>query len=215
MLFDIPKVEKSIIKVLGVGGGGSNAVTYMFKQGITGVDFAICNTDNQAMETSSIPVKINLGPELTGGRGAGSRPQMGKQACIESIDEIRDFVMDGTKMLFVTAGMGGGTGTGAAPIIAKAAREADILTVARAARTSISASTAAVDCIRARRSAAASRSSTKQLVLQLLGLLVGREHLLLVLLQFRRDVTLGVLERLLADVARRAPCRGARWSSPR
>src|SRR6187549_574914 len=129
MLFDIPKVEKSIIKVLGVGGGGSNAVSYMFKQGINGVDFAICNTDNQAMETSQVPVKIRLGPELTGGRGAGSRPQMGKQACIESIDAIRDFIMDGTKMLFVTAGMGGGTGTGAAPIIAKAAREADILTV--------------------------------------------------------------------------------------
>ena len=81
MLFDIPKVEKSIIKVLGVGGGGSNAVSYMFRQGITGVDFAICNTDNQAMETSPVPVKIRLGPELTGGRGAGSRPQMGKQAC--------------------------------------------------------------------------------------------------------------------------------------
>jgi len=129
MLFDIPKVEKSIIKVLGVGGGGSNAVSYMYKQGITGVDFAICNTDNQAMETSPIPVRIRLGPELTGGRGAGSRPQMGKQACIESIDEIRNFILDGTKMLFVTAGMGGGTGTGAAPIIAKAAREADILTV--------------------------------------------------------------------------------------
>lgn len=129
MLFDIPKVEKSIIKVLGVGGGGSNAVTYMYKQGITGVDFAICNTDNQAMESSPIPTKIRLGPELTGGRGAGSRPQMGKQACIESIDEIRQFILDGTKMLFVTAGMGGGTGTGAAPIIAKAAREADILTV--------------------------------------------------------------------------------------
>lgn len=129
MLFDIPKEEKSIIKVLGVGGGGSNAVSYMFKQGITGVDFAICNTDNQAMETSCVPVKIRLGPELTGGRGAGSRPQMGKQACIESIDEIRRFVLDNTKMLFVTAGMGGGTGTGAAPIIAKAAREADILTV--------------------------------------------------------------------------------------
>ncbi|HJW29578.1 MAG TPA: cell division protein FtsZ, partial [Saprospiraceae bacterium] len=129
MLFDIPKVEKSIIKVLGVGGGGSNAVSYMFKQGINGVDFAICNTDNQAMEGSPVPVKIRLGPELTGGRGAGSRPQMGKQACIESIDAIRDFIMDGTKMLFVTAGMGGGTGTGAAPIIAKAAREADILTV--------------------------------------------------------------------------------------
>ena len=129
MLFDIPKVEKSIIKVLGVGGGGSNAVSYMYKQGINGVDFAICNTDNQAMETSQVPVKIRLGPELTGGRGAGSRPQMGKQACIESIDAILDFIMDGTKMLFVTAGMGGGTGTGAAPIIAKAAREADILTV--------------------------------------------------------------------------------------
>jgi len=129
MLFDIPKMEKSIIKVLGVGGGGSNAVSYMYKQGINGVDFAICNTDNQAMEGSDVPVKIRLGPELTGGRGAGSRPQMGKQACIESIDAIRDFIMDGTKMLFVTAGMGGGTGTGAAPIIAKAAREADILTV--------------------------------------------------------------------------------------
>jgi cell division protein FtsZ len=129
MLFDIPKMEKSIIKVLGVGGGGSNAVSYMYKQGINGVDFAICNTDNQAMEGSAVPVKIRLGPELTGGRGAGSRPQMGKQACIESIDAIRDFIMDGTKMLFVTAGMGGGTGTGAAPIIAKAAREADILTV--------------------------------------------------------------------------------------
>ena len=129
MLFDIPKEEKSIIKVLGVGGGGSNAVSYMYKQGITGVDFAICNTDNQAMETSCVPVKIRLGPELTGGRGAGSRPQMGKQACIESIDDIRNFVLDNTKMLFVTAGMGGGTGTGAAPIIAKAAREADILTV--------------------------------------------------------------------------------------
>ena len=129
MLFDIPKVEKSIIKVLGVGGGGSNAVSYMYKQGISGVDFAICNTDNQAMETSLVPIKIRLGPELTGGRGAGSRPQMGKQACIESIDDIRDFILDGTKMLFVTAGMGGGTGTGAAPIIAKAARESDILTV--------------------------------------------------------------------------------------
>ncbi|MEP6646216.1 MAG: cell division protein FtsZ [Saprospiraceae bacterium] len=129
MLFDIPKAEKSIIKVLGVGGGGSNAVSYMYKQGISGVDFAICNTDNQAMEASIVPVKIRLGPELTGGRGAGSRPQMGKQACIESIDDIRDFILDGTKMLFVTAGMGGGTGTGAAPIITKAAREADILTV--------------------------------------------------------------------------------------
>src|SRR5690554_1249595 len=129
MIFDIPPVERSIIKVLGVGGGGSNAVNYMFTQGIVGVDFAICNTDNQAMETSLVPVKIKLGPALTGGRGAGSRPQIGKQACIESIDEVRNFILDGTKMLFVTAGMGGGTGTGAAPIIAKAARESDILTV--------------------------------------------------------------------------------------
>lgn len=129
MLFDIPKKEKSIIKVLGVGGGGSNAVVHMFSQGITGVDFAICNTDNQAMDMAEVPVKIHLGPHLTGGRGAGSRPQIGKQACIESIDEVRSFLEDGTKMLFVTAGMGGGTGTGAAPIIAKAAREMDILTV--------------------------------------------------------------------------------------
>lgn len=129
MLFDIPKFEKSIIKVLGVGGGGSNAVNFMYNQGINGVDFAVCNTDNQALEGSKVPVKIRLGPDSTGGRGAGSRPQVGKQACIESIDDVRTFILDGTKMLFVTAGMGGGTGTGAAPIIAKAAKEADILTV--------------------------------------------------------------------------------------
>lgn len=129
MKFDIPKRENNIIKVLGVGGGGSNAVSFMYNQGIHGVDFAICNTDNQALESSRVPVKIRLGPDLTGGRGAGSRPQIGKQACIESIDEIRRFILEGTKMLFVTAGMGGGTGTGAAPIIAKAAREADVLTV--------------------------------------------------------------------------------------
>lgn len=129
MLFDLPTHEKSIIKVIGVGGGGSNAVTHMFRQGIVGVDFAICNTDEQAMEISPVPVHIQLGPQLTAGRGAGSRPQIGKQACIESIDDVRNFLGD-TKMLFVTAGMGGGTGTGAAPIIAKAAKEMDILTVA-------------------------------------------------------------------------------------
>ena len=129
MLFDLPKEEKPIIKVIGVGGGGSNAVSHMFRQGIVGVDFAICNTDRQAMEMSDVPHHIQLGPELTAGRGAGSRPQIGKQACIESIDEIRRFLEDNTKMLFVTAGMGGGTGTGAAPIIAKAAKEMDILTV--------------------------------------------------------------------------------------
>ena len=129
MIFDLPKDDKSIIKVLGVGGGGSNAVSHMFKQGIVGVDFAICNTDNQAMEMSPVPTKMQLGPNLTAGRGAGSKPQVGKQACIESIEEIREFLEEDTKMLFITAGMGGGTGTGAAPIVAKAAQEMDILTV--------------------------------------------------------------------------------------
>lgn len=129
MMFDIPETKGSIIKVIGVGGGGGNAVAHMFRQGIVGVDFAICNTDAQAMETSPVPVKIALGPHLTDGRGAGSKPVVGKEACIESIDEVRQFIADDTKMLFVTAGMGGGTGTGAAPIIAKAAREMGILTV--------------------------------------------------------------------------------------
>jgi cell division protein FtsZ len=130
MQFDIPKEDRSIIKVIGVGGGGCNAVTHMFKQGIVGVDFAICNTDNQSMELSPVPTKIQLGPHLTEGRGAGSLPQVGKQACIESIDDVRRFIEEETKMIFITAGMGGGTGTGAAPIIAKAAKELDILTVA-------------------------------------------------------------------------------------
>ena len=129
MLFDLPQEEKPIIKVIGVGGGGSNAVTHMFSQGIVGVDFAIANTDKQAMELSPVETCIELGPMLTDGRGAGSRPQIGKQACIESIDDVRAFMEESTKMLFVTAGMGGGTGTGAAPIIAKAAKEMDILTV--------------------------------------------------------------------------------------
>jgi cell division protein FtsZ len=129
MLFDLPKETSSIIKVIGVGAGGSNAVNHMFDLGIVGVDFAICNTDNQAMELSKVPTKIQLGPDLTEGLGAGSKPDIGRQACIESIDEIKNFLANGTKMLFVTAGMGGGTGTGAAPIIAKAAQEMDILTV--------------------------------------------------------------------------------------
>ncbi len=130
MKFDIPTNEKSIIKVVGVGGGGGNAVGHMFREGITGVDFAICNTDAQAMETSPVTTKIALGPNLTEGRGAGSMPEVGKQSCIESIDDIRRWLSDGTKMLFITAGMGGGTGTGAAPIIAKVAKEMEILTVA-------------------------------------------------------------------------------------
>jgi len=130
MLFNIPENEASIIKVIGVGGGGSNAVNYMYKQGIVGVDFAICNTDNQAMATSPVPTKIQLGMSLTEGRGAGSKPNVGRECCLESLDEVKNFFSGGTKMLFVTAGMGGGTGTGAAPVIAKAAREMDILTVA-------------------------------------------------------------------------------------
>lgn len=129
MIFDLPQDEGSIIKVIGVGGGGSNAVTHMFKQGIIGVDFAICNTDSQAMELSPVPTKISLGPDLTQGRGAGSKPNVGRQACLESIEDVKKFLENDTKMLFVTAGMGGGTGTGAAPIIAKEAQEMDILTV--------------------------------------------------------------------------------------
>ncbi len=129
MLFDLPKDEPSIIKIIGVGGGGSNAVTHMFKQGIVGVDYAICNTDAQAMQLSPVPNKISLGQMLTEGRGAGSKPSVGKQACIESLDDIKRFLEDGTKMAFITAGMGGGTGTGAAPIIAKTAQELGILTV--------------------------------------------------------------------------------------
>ena len=129
MIFDMPKDEKSIIKVIGVGGGGSNAVNHMHRQGIVGVDFAICNTDNQAMELSVVETKIQLGPSLTEGRGAGAKPTIGRQACLESIDSIKQFLEGGTKMLFVTAGMGGGTGTGAAPIIAQTAQEMDILTV--------------------------------------------------------------------------------------
>lgn len=126
--FDIPQEEKAVIKVIGVGGGGSNAVTHMFRQGIVGVEYAITNTDRQALEASPVPTKIPLGPELTDGRGAGSKPEIGRQACIESVDKVKDFLQD-TKMVFVTAGLGGGTGTGAAPVIAKAAQETGVLTV--------------------------------------------------------------------------------------
>ncbi len=129
MLFDMEKKTGSMIKVVGVGGGGSNAVNHMYEMGITGVDFVICNTDSQALELSKIPTKIQLGPNLTGGMGAGNVPEKGRQACIESIDDVRRFLEDGTKMLFITAGMGGGTGTGAAPIIAKVAQELGILTI--------------------------------------------------------------------------------------
>ena len=129
MRFVMRNDEPSIIKVIGVGGGGSNAVNHMFRKGIQGVEFAVCNTDNQALNLSPVPIRIQLGPDLTEGRGAGSKPQIGKQACLESVEEIKNFLEKDTKMVFVTAGMGGGTGTGAAPVIAKIAQELDILTV--------------------------------------------------------------------------------------
>ncbi|MBN2237250.1 MAG: cell division protein FtsZ [Bacteroidales bacterium] len=128
--FDSPKNQSNIIKVLGVGGGGGNAVNHMFRQGIKDVDFILCNTDNQHLEDSPIPTKIQLGNSLTEGRGAGSKPAVGRNAAIENIEEIKELLRNNTKMLFITAGMGGGTGTGAAPVIAEAAKELDILTVA-------------------------------------------------------------------------------------
>lgn len=129
MKFDLPKDQSSIIKVIGVGGGGSNAVNHMYRQGISGVDFIICNTDQQALDLSPIPNKIQLGTTLTEGRGAGSNPEVGKNAAIENVDELQSLFEKNTQMVFITAGMGGGTGTGAAPIIAKTAREMGILTV--------------------------------------------------------------------------------------
>lgn len=129
MDFELPKDRTSIIKVIGVGGGGGNAVNHMFNEGIEGVDFIVCNTDMQALEISPVPVKIQLGPSLTEGRGAGSLPEIGKNAAVENIDEIREILSKETKMVFVTAGMGGGTGTGAAPVIAQVAKELGILTV--------------------------------------------------------------------------------------
>lgn len=130
MQFEMLKDKSSIIKVIGVGGGGGNAVNHMYLSGITGVDFIICNTDAQALESSPIPNKVQLGASLTEGMGAGSIPEVGKNSAIENIDDIKAMLGSTTKMLFITAGMGGGTGTGASPIIAKAAKELDILTVA-------------------------------------------------------------------------------------
>lgn len=129
MKFDLPE-HSSIIKVIGVGGGGSNAVNHMYRQGINGVDFIVCNTDKQALDMSPVPNKIVLGTTLTEGRGAGSLPEVGRNAAIENIEDIRKLLANNTKMVFITAGMGGGTGTGAAPIIAGIAREMGILTVA-------------------------------------------------------------------------------------
>ncbi|MFN8153942.1 MAG: cell division protein FtsZ [Bacteroidia bacterium] len=127
--FDISKEQPSMIKVIGVGGGGSNAVNHMFRQGITGVDFIVCNTDAKALAISPVPVRIQLGPGLTQGMGAGAIPEVGKRAVIENIDELRTILGDNTRMCFITAGMGGGTGTGAAPIIAGLAKELGVLTV--------------------------------------------------------------------------------------
>tara|TARA_R100000789_G_scaffold98757_2_gene103391 strand:+ start:51 stop:500 length:450 start_codon:yes stop_codon:yes gene_type:complete len=127
--FDLPKNQSNVIKVIGVGGGGSNAINHMFQLGIKGVDFVVCNTDAQALDNSSVPNKIQLGVSLTEGLGAGANPHIGEQAAVESFDEIKQMLDVNTKMVFITAGMGGGTGTGAAPVIAKQAKDMDILTV--------------------------------------------------------------------------------------
>lgn len=127
--FDLPKNQSNVIKVIGVGGGGSNAINHMFKQGIKGVDFIVCNTDSQALQNSPVPNKIQLGVDLTEGLGAGANPEVGQQSALESIEDIEKMLDTNTKMIFITAGMGGGTGTGAAPVIAQLAKERDILTV--------------------------------------------------------------------------------------
>ena len=129
MQFGLPKARPSIIKVIGVGGGGCNAVNYMFQQGINDVEFVICNTDAQALELSPIPLKVQLGATLTSGLGAGSKPSVGCESARESLNDIEDVLGGATKMVFITAGMGGGTGTGAAPVIAQKAREMGLLTV--------------------------------------------------------------------------------------
>lgn len=127
--FDLPKDQSSIIKVFGVGGGGSNAVNHMFDQGIVGVNFVVLNTDAQALDMSQIPNKIQLGPELTQGLGAGAEPKVGEKSAEESVEAIKGLLSKNTKMVFITAGMGGGTGTGAAPVVARIAREMGLLTV--------------------------------------------------------------------------------------
>ncbi|WP_291865955.1 cell division protein FtsZ, partial [Maribacter sp.] len=127
--FDLPKNQSNVIKVIGVGGGGSNAINHMFQAGINGVDFVICNTDSQALDNSPVPNKIQLGVSLTEGLGAGANPEVGEQAAIESMEDIKSMLGTSTKMIFITAGMGGGTGTGAAPVIARLAKELDVLTV--------------------------------------------------------------------------------------
>ena len=127
--FCLPHAEGSIIKVMGVGGGGSNAVSHMYTQGLRDVDFIVCNTDKQALLSSPVPCRLQIGTQLTGGLGAGACPKKGEDAAKENRNEVLEVLKDGTRMLFITAGMGGGTGTGAAPVIAQMANEMDILTV--------------------------------------------------------------------------------------
>jgi cell division protein FtsZ len=130
MNFDLPVERSSIIKVLGIGGGGNNAVNHMFEKGIKDVNFVVCNTDHQALTKSPVPIKVQIGEALTEGRGAGSKPEVGRQAAIENIDDVMDALSGNTKMVFITTGMGGGTGTGATPVIAKACKDAGLLTIA-------------------------------------------------------------------------------------
>ncbi|HEX2919838.1 MAG TPA: cell division protein FtsZ [Bacteroidales bacterium] len=130
MNFDLPVERSSIIKVLGIGGGGNNAVNHMFERGIRDVNFVVCNTDHQALIKSQIPLKVQIGESLTEGRGAGSKPEVGREAAIENLDDVMDALSGNTKMVFITTGMGGGTGTGATPVIAKACKEAGFLTIA-------------------------------------------------------------------------------------
>lgn len=127
--FNLPKDRSSIIKVIGVGGAGNNALKHMYEKKIHGVDFVICNTDAQALDNNPVSNKVQLGPSITEGLGAGAEPEVGEKAAIESMDDIRAILGQNTKMVFITAGMGGGTGTGAAPVIAKAAKDMGILTV--------------------------------------------------------------------------------------
>lgn len=130
MNFDLPVERSSIIKVLGIGGGGNNAVNHMFEKGIRDVNFVVCNTDHQALVKSQVPVKVQIGEALTEGRGAGSKPEIGRKAAMENINDVMEALSGNTKMVFITTGMGGGTGTGAAPVIAKACKDAGLLTIA-------------------------------------------------------------------------------------
>jgi cell division protein FtsZ len=130
MNFDLPVERSSIIKVLGIGGGGNNAVNHMFEKGIKDVNFVVCNTDHQALAKSQVPIKVQIGEALTEGRGAGSQPEIGRKAAIENLDDVMEALSGNTKMVFITTGMGGGTGTGATPVIAKACKEAGLLTIA-------------------------------------------------------------------------------------